>query len=449
MAKHFDGHRTAGMQRSAYGERGGHAVRDGWMAGDERVVHDDYIDDWESDGDGADDIPVREHLGKHGKPTAQWSSRTQKQEQEHTQERLQEREPQRMSERSRKRARERSHMPTQAHSQSRSQERIPLEQKPRKKGKKASAQGYSLGKPQGYGRVIAPKKTRVSGRQRPMSDVVFAGQPTVRRKPFFKKLIVAVAIVAIVGAVLAAMNAGYKSPYTWSNLQWDGNGRPVYVVDGEVQSMLGVDVSDHCEEIDWNAVAADGMEFAFIRLGWRGYSEGAIHLDENYQTYITGAKTAGLKVGVYFFSQATTKYEASEEAQFVLSNLGVEELDLPVVFDHETVSDPDGRANNLDKATITGITERFCSTLEGAGYQTMVYGNLKDMARLDPSATKDRAVWVAQYETDHPAAQFDFSIWQYTESDHVDGISTAADIDIWFTDVLPLEKYKYLKQGNK
>jgi len=310
---------------------------------------------------------------------------------------------------------------------------------------KGAAGGFSSGGSRGYGTMFSSKGMRATGKARPMSDVVFANQPKIKKKPFRRRVIIGALVVALIALVVVALNSGYKSPYTWDNLQWDSNGRPAYVVDGEVQSIIGVDVSDHCKEIDWTAVAADGIEFAYIRLGWRGYSEGGLHLDEQYQANIKGAKAAGLMVGVYFFSQATTKYEASEEAQFVLENLGVEELDLPIVFDHETVSAEDGRANNLDTATITGITERFCSTLEEAGYQTIVYGNIKDMGRLDKSATENRAVWLAQYEAEHPAAQFDFSMWQYSESDHVNGISTAADMNIWFTKVLPLSKYKTSK----
>ena len=109
----------------------------------------------------------------------------------------------------------------------------------------------------------------------------------------------------------------YVSPYDWSGLERSGD-RLAFRQDGEVRSQLGVDVSDHQGAIDWNAVAGDGIDFAFVRVGNRGYTEGALYADARYAENIEGATSAGLNVGAYFFSQATSVEEAREEADFVL-----------------------------------------------------------------------------------------------------------------------------------
>lgn len=233
----------------------------------------------------------------------------------------------------------------------------------------------------------------------------------------------------------------YASPYSWSNLQWNGD-RLSYVQDGDVVSRLGIDVSDHQGTIDWDAVAQDGIDFAIIRLGNRGYTEGAIALDEAYSYNIDAAQNAGLDVGVYFFSQAITPDEAREEASFVLEHLAGRSLQMPVVFDHEPVTSTSGRANEIAGDELAACAAAFCETIEAAGYQTMVYGNRQDMERITPidgtaeAATAlaqeigGRAVWLAEYDAAVPSATFDFEMWQYTNSGTVNGISTQVDLNI-------------------
>ena len=235
--------------------------------------------------------------------------------------------------------------------------------------------------------------------------------------------------------------APYASPYDWTALERTAD-RLAYVEDGEVRSRLGVDVSEHQGAIDWQAVAADGIDFAFVRVGNRGYTEGALYADARYAENLDGAEAAGLAVGAYFFSQATNADEAREEADFVVDLLAGRSLALPVVFDHEPVSDGAGRANDLDRQTLADCMATFCERLEAAGYDTMVYGNRSDMARfcaidgtqaaaerLD-EALGHRPVWFAEYDAAVPNAQFDFAIWQYTNDGSVVGISTAVDLDL-------------------
>lgn len=111
-----------------------------------------------------------------------------------------------------------------------------------------------------------------------------------------------------------------RSRYDWSNLTYEMT-RPYYYEEGILVSRIGIDVSDHQKEIDWQAVADDGIDFAIIRVGYRGYTEGQMYLDSEYAANMQGARDAGIDVGVYFFSQAVDEEEAREEASFVIENL--------------------------------------------------------------------------------------------------------------------------------
>lgn len=225
----------------------------------------------------------------------------------------------------------------------------------------------------------------------------------------------------------------YESPYTWDNLIHE-EGRFYYYKDDALVSRTGIDVSSHQHEIDWQAVAADGVEFALIRAGYRGSTEGLVYLDEHYYTNIEGAQNAGLMVGVYFFSQALTEEEAVEEAEFLLTHLEGRELEYPVVYDFEPVTtEVPGRANDISQEQATRNAQAFCDCIEAAGYTTMLYGNKKDIARYyDPSLVEVSEVWVAEYGALFPSGQFDFSMWQYSSTAQVAGISVNVDMNIHF-----------------
>lgn len=257
-------------------------------------------------------------------------------------------------------------------------------------------------------------------------------------------LLLVLGIVVVFGLLANALfgffSTGYQSPYTWSNLKWYSSDRPTYTEKGQVASKLGIDVSAYDHDIDWEAVANDGIEFAIIRAGWRGYTEGGLHEDVNFRDNIAGAQEAGLQVGVYLFSSAINEAEAREEALFVISLLrevGVTPS-LPVVFDHEPVSSSDGRANGLDTKTASAVANAFCTEIEAAGLKTMIYGNQSDLARYNNSVTAQRPVWFAQYGVSQPTAEFDFSLWQFTSTGTVAGIDRNVDLDIWFTTTIPL-----------
>ncbi len=165
--------------------------------------------------------------------------------------------------------------------------------------------------------------------------------------------------------------------YVQENLQVLENGRFQYLENGQVVSHMGIDVSKYQGKIDWEKVAADGVEFVFLRLGLRGYESGKLVEDETFQTNIQGALAHGIKVGVYFFSQAVTEAEAVEEANFVLERIAPYQIDCPVVFDVEKVGSSTARMNQLTPQERTNVTIAFLDTIEAAGYKSMFYHNME------------------------------------------------------------------------
>jgi GH25 family lysozyme M1 (1,4-beta-N-acetylmuramidase) len=195
-------------------------------------------------------------------------------------------------------------------------------------------------------------------------------------------------------------------------------------------SLIGIDVSEHQGAIDWSQVAGNGVSFAFIRVGARGYTDGSIMLDEYFDVNIREAPAAGIKVGVYFYSQAITETEATEEADFVLQHLNGMTLDYPVVLDMETAPSEDGRVNTLPNSQWTSNARAFCERIESGGYRPMLYGNQNDLLRFDRSLLETYDVWFAQFDVRSPSAPTDFAIWQFTSRGVIAGINTFVDLDI-------------------
>ena len=221
--------------------------------------------------------------------------------------------------------------------------------------------------------------------------------------------------------------------YDYSRLT-EKNGYKYYMgEDGRIQSRVGIDVSKYQTEIDWPAVKASGIDFVIVRLGFRGYgAEGKLKEDERFRSHVEGALDAGLEVGVYFFSQAVNNAEAFEEAQFVLERLGEGRITGPVVFDTEEIKNAEARTDGLSGEQFTENCITFCDAVEAAGYNTMIYANMKWMAfTLDLARLTEYEKWYADYEA-VPQCPYEFSIWQYTESGTVPGIEGNVDIKVWF-----------------
>ena len=150
------------------------------------------------------------------------------------------------------------------------------------------------------------------------------------------------------------------------------DGRIVYASD-QVQTRVGIDVSQFQREIDWEAVKNDGVDYAMIRIGGRGYGNGQLYEDTNFEENIEGALDAGLDVGVYFFSQAISVEEAREEAAYLLERIAPYDITYPVVFDWEVIGKSNARADNLDTDTLGACANAFCEAVAAAGYEPMIY----------------------------------------------------------------------------
>ena len=209
------------------------------------------------------------------------------------------------------------------------------------------------------------------------------------------------------------------------------NGVPKYVGDAYT-TLRGVDVSEHQYEIDWKAVADSGVDFAYIRIGYRGYTKGGLFEDPYFKANIEGAKANGLKTGVYFFSQAITVTEAIEEAEYVVKLLGDYTVDLPIIYDWEKMEEAgaDARTYQLDTDILDACAVAFCETIRGAGYRAGVYSyaswfyNSLNFANISKYNT-----WIAQYR-DKLSFSYKYNIWQYTGSGRVNGISKPVDMNI-------------------
>lgn len=222
----------------------------------------------------------------------------------------------------------------------------------------------------------------------------------------------------------------YKNDYAFDHFQLD-NGR-LYYEDENYTSMFGIDVSFRQPNIDWYAVKEEGVEFAFIRTGYRGYESGILHEDTHFKQHIEGATSVGIPVGVYFFSQAITEEEAREEARFVLHLVQDYPLQLPIVFDMELVSDHD-RIRLLGAREMTDIALAFVREIQQAGYEAMVYESSSWLiSRLFMEDIQDECnFWVASYSTKKLPYEYAFTFWQYTNEGKLNGIAEDVDFNIY------------------
>lgn len=218
--------------------------------------------------------------------------------------------------------------------------------------------------------------------------------------------------------------------YDLSKLKNDKNGYMSYE-DDRYKSRLIIDVSSHNGEIDWNKVKESGVDGAMIRLGYRGYGDATIVEDECFQKNIAGAKNAGLKVGVYFFSQATTPEEAIEEAEYVTEKIWGRGVSLPVAFDMEPFMGNE-RFLNHDINSKTEMADAFLKVITKFGYEPILYGNPTWLTNdVDISKLTEYPIWLAHYtySTEWP---YMFRMWQFTSQGRVNGISGDVDLNIIF-----------------
>ena len=191
----------------------------------------------------------------------------------------------------------------------------------------------------------------------------------------------------------------------------------------------GIDVSKWQADIDWKAVAGAGIDFAIIRVGYRGSETGVLVEDPYFKANIAGATKAGVKVGVYFFTQAITEAEAVEEASMAMELVKGYRLDYPIYIDTEWSG---GRADNLSKTNRTKIVKAFCKTVQNGGYKAGVYASKYwYLDNLHVDELKDYTIWVAQYNTECTYTG-KYDMWQYTDKGRVPGIKGNVDLNICY-----------------
>ena len=207
----------------------------------------------------------------------------------------------------------------------------------------------------------------------------------------------------------------------------------VFGSDGVLKSgtgAFGIDVSKFNGTIDWNKVAKSGVSFAIIRCGYRGYTQGGLISDEKFATNIKNATAAGVKVGVYFFTQAINEVEAVEEASMALSQVAGYKLAYPIFLDVESVP-AGGRANNLSVEQRTAVCEAFCKTVTNAGYKAGVYANKSWFTnKINASKLTNYTIWLAQYASSPTYTATRYDMWQYSDAGSINGISGNVDLDL-------------------
>ncbi len=191
---------------------------------------------------------------------------------------------------------------------------------------------------------------------------------------------------------------------------------------------LGIDVSTWNGNIDWDKVAKSGVSYAIIRCGFRGSTVGGLFEDNKFATNIKNATAAGLKVGVYFFTQAVTEAEAIEEASMCLSLVEGYKLDYPIFIDVEASG---GRADGISKAQRTANVKAFCKTIENAKYKAGVYANSKWLSgQINTTELTGYKIWLAQYASTPTYTATRYDMWQYSSSGTISGISGNVDLNL-------------------
>ena len=220
-----------------------------------------------------------------------------------------------------------------------------------------------------------------------------------------------------------------RNIYFQDSFVWEED-RMTYAGDDRYTWRTGIDVSEHDEDIDWQQVKDAGIDFVFIRAGYRGYSAGSLQQDAYFEKNLREAREAGLDVGVYFFSQAVNEAEALEEADLVLRMLDGQALQMPVVYDPESILNDVARTDDISGDQFTRNALAFCGRIRERGYAPMIYANLVwEAFEFDLARIRDIPIWYADYEP-VPQTPYFFTVWQYTDSGTVPGIVGPVDLNL-------------------
>ena len=222
--------------------------------------------------------------------------------------------------------------------------------------------------------------------------------------------------------------------YDFTNIKITA-GKMEYYQDGEKSSRLGVELSKDSGEVDFETLKSNGVEFVLLRLGSRGYETGLLSLDENFTDNITKAQSAGLEVGVSFFSQAVTKEEAQEEAKFVTDNLLSYKINYPVVYDMEYIVNDKSRIEILGAKEKTEVAEAFLSDLEKAGHHTLIYGNKNWLlGEIEAERLLTKYDVLLNDQSPVPDYPYQFRMWKYAGRQKIAGVENETAYIISFVD---------------
>lgn len=250
--------------------------------------------------------------------------------------------------------------------------------------------------------------------------------------------------------VLLSLEAETETVYAdgWQNIQWKTyyfrNSQAVtgwnqidglqyyFNGDGSLGSHLVIDVSTYNGDIDWNRVKEAGIDYAIIRVGYRGYETARLVKDKRFDTNMSNATAAGVKVGAYIVTQAVNTNEAVEEASFIISSCSGYNVSLPLAIDVESAGNGSGRGDKISVAERTAVINAFVQTIRGAGYSAMVYANKDWMTnRINAGGlASGSTVWLAQYRSSCTYGG-SYQMWQFTESGSIPGISGNVDMSAW------------------
>lgn len=226
------------------------------------------------------------------------------------------------------------------------------------------------------------------------------------------------------------------NPYNTENFRIDNGFMAYFDENGEKISHLGCDLSYHNKYVNFDELAASGCEFVMLRCGYRGYSAGGLAKDEKFEQYASEAERVGLKLGVYFFTQALTVEEAEEEAEYTLKLIENHKISYPVAFDTEYIDDESARSNKteISDELRTEIITTFCEKIKEAGYYPMIYASENWIRRyMNVEQLRQYDFWAPQYLEENDFL-YDFTMWQYTDKGSIPGVKGEVDLDISMVD---------------
>jgi len=246
-------------------------------------------------------------------------------------------------------------------------------------------------------------------------------------------LVILIACLAVFRRSVPSSSPAYNgSGLILEDTFWNVNDQGFRYYDREgYTNVFGIDISEWVGDIDFEAVKSAGVDFVILRVGYRGYETGKFVLDNRLSEYLLYASRAGLKIGVYFVSQAINTQEAIEEAEYVLDHIRGYRLEMPVFIDLEEVFD-EARTDSLSVTERTNIVQAFCNDLESQGFQAGVYANeawLMNKLDLNRLLEQDYDIWLAKY-TDAPGEELPIHMWQFTNEGVVPGTDMWVDLNV-------------------